>query len=239
MFGQFSRKQESNWSLNFSRGDRLPLVVVSKSRRFSSDSFEDVVHEGVHDAHRSARNTNVGMNLLQNLVDVATIALLPRSPSFHDLRSSLTTFSAFLRTFLSRTLPGTLHRRRLTTGTHFPWKTLSQIRCELRAMTTGNEASERRTSIYVLGSDRKTFDGSRSRSDSNVFFGALNRLDQSERVSDSRSIQRVVSIRFRTSFNFVSSWTNSNQLQLLTNFWNIERASILLVVGPIRTNSNY
>ena len=110
MFGQFSREQESNRSLNFSRGDRLPLVVVSKSRRFSSDSFENVVHEGVHYAHRSAGNTNVGMNLLQNSVDEATIALLPRSSSFHDLRSSLTTFSAFLRTFLSRTLPGALYR---------------------------------------------------------------------------------------------------------------------------------
>jgi len=58
----------------------------------------------------------------------------------------------------------------------------------------------------------------RDRDQIRTFFGALNRLDQSERVSDSRSIQRVISIRFRTSFNFVSSWTNSNQLQLLTNF---------------------
>ena len=54
MFGQFSGEQETNGSLNFSRGDRLPLVVVSQSRSFPSDSFEDVVYEGVHNAHRSA-----------------------------------------------------------------------------------------------------------------------------------------------------------------------------------------
>ena len=105
MFGQFSREQETNGSLNFSRGDRLPLVVVSQSRSFPSDSFEDVVHEGVHDAHRSAGDTNVGVNLLQNFVDEPTIAFLPRSLSFDNLRSSLT-FSTFLWTFLRRALPG-------------------------------------------------------------------------------------------------------------------------------------
>ena len=171
MFGQFSREQETKGSLDFSRRDRLSLVVVSKSRSFPSDSFEDVVHEGVHDAHRSARDTNVGVNLFQNSVDEPTIAFPPRSLSFDNLCSSFT-FSTFLRTFLRRALPGALHWWRLTTGTHLAFIPLSQLRSALHAWTIGNDASGRCTSIYVLGLDRKTktFDGSRSRPDSNVFW---------------------------------------------------------------------
>ena len=119
MFGEFSREQESDRRLDFARRDRPPLVLVSKTRCLASDSFEDVVDERVHDAHRSAGNTNVGMNLFENSVDEASIALLSRSLPLHDLCPSLATFAALLGgTFLGRTLLRALHRRRLSTGTH-------------------------------------------------------------------------------------------------------------------------
>ena len=54
MLRQFSREQKSDRGLDFERRDRSPLVLMSKSRRFASDSLEDVVDEGVHDAHCSA-----------------------------------------------------------------------------------------------------------------------------------------------------------------------------------------
>ena len=110
MLRKFSREQESDRRLDFTRRDRLPLVLVSKTRCLASDSFEDVVDERVHDAHRSAGNTNVGMNLFENSVDEASIALLSRSLPFHDLGPSFATFAAFLRTFLGRTLLRALHR---------------------------------------------------------------------------------------------------------------------------------
>ena len=110
VFRKFSREQESDRRLDFARRDRPPLVLVSKTRCFASDSFEDVVDERVHDAHRSAGNTNVGMNLFEHSVDEASIALLSRSLPLHDLGPSLATFAAFLGTFLGRTLLRALHR---------------------------------------------------------------------------------------------------------------------------------
>ena len=77
VLGQFTGQQESNGGLNFSAGDRGTLVVVGQSAGLSSDALEDVVDEGVHDAHRLAGDTSVGVHLLQHLVDVDGVRLLP------------------------------------------------------------------------------------------------------------------------------------------------------------------
>ena len=77
VFSQFTRQQESHSGLDFPRGDGTPLIVVSKSRRFGSDSLEDVVHEGIHDGHGLARDTSVGVDLLQDFVDVDSEGFLP------------------------------------------------------------------------------------------------------------------------------------------------------------------
>lgn len=73
---QLTRQQQSNGSLNLSTSDRRTLVVVSQSGRFGGDTLENVVHEAVHDAHRFARNTGVGMHLLQHFVNVNGVAFL-------------------------------------------------------------------------------------------------------------------------------------------------------------------
>lgn len=77
VFGQLSGEQESHGSLDFPTGDGAPLVVVGKARGFGSDSLKDVVDEGVHDRHGFAGNTSVGVNLLQDFVDVNSEGLLP------------------------------------------------------------------------------------------------------------------------------------------------------------------
>ena len=77
MFGQLSGEQESHGSLDFPTGDGAPLVVVGKARRFGSDSLKDIVDEGVHDRHGFAGNTSVGVNLLQDFVDVNSEGFLP------------------------------------------------------------------------------------------------------------------------------------------------------------------
>ena len=77
VFCQFTRQQETHGSLDFPTGDGRSFVVMSKARGFCSNSFKDVVHEGVHDRHGLARNTSIGMHLLQYFVNVDSEGFLP------------------------------------------------------------------------------------------------------------------------------------------------------------------
>jgi hypothetical protein len=77
VLGQLTGQQQTHGSLNFSASDRRTFVVVCQTGSFSGDTFEDVVHETVHYAHSLTRDTGVGMDLFQHLVDVDGIALLP------------------------------------------------------------------------------------------------------------------------------------------------------------------
>ena len=71
---------ETDGGLNLAAGDGVLLVVVSQTRRLGGDTLEDVVHEGVHDAHGLAGDASVRVNLLQNLVDVDRVTLLAALP---------------------------------------------------------------------------------------------------------------------------------------------------------------
>ena len=77
MFGQFTGQQKPDGSLDLPGGDGGSLVVVSKTGSFSSNTFKDIIDEGVHDAHGLGGNTGVRMDLLQHLVDVDGVGLLP------------------------------------------------------------------------------------------------------------------------------------------------------------------
>jgi len=77
VFREFSRQKETDGGLDFPTGDRRSLVVVGESGRFGGDPFEDVVHERVHDGHGLRADSGVGVNLLEDLVDVAGVGLLP------------------------------------------------------------------------------------------------------------------------------------------------------------------
>ena len=76
VFGQFTGQQKPDGSLDLPGGDGGSLVVVSKTGSFSSDTFEDIVDEGVHDAHGLGGDTSVGVDLFQHLVDVDGVRLL-------------------------------------------------------------------------------------------------------------------------------------------------------------------
>ena len=51
VFGQFSWKEKPDSGLDFPGGDGGPLVVVGQFGSLSSDTLEEIVDEGVHDAH--------------------------------------------------------------------------------------------------------------------------------------------------------------------------------------------
>ena len=76
VLSQLSGKEKSDGRLNLPRGDGRPLVVVSETGSFGSDPFEDIVNEGVHDAHGLGRDTGVRVDLLQHLVDVDGVRFL-------------------------------------------------------------------------------------------------------------------------------------------------------------------
>ena len=79
VLGQLSGEEEPYSSLDLPGGDGGPLVVVSQTGSLGGDTFEDIVDERVHDAHGLAGDTGVGVDLLQHLVDVDSVAFLPLS----------------------------------------------------------------------------------------------------------------------------------------------------------------
>ena len=76
VLGQLSGQEETDSSLDLPGGDGGPLVVVGKTAGLSSDALKDVIDKGVHDAHGLGADTGVGVDLLEDLVDVDGIRLL-------------------------------------------------------------------------------------------------------------------------------------------------------------------
>ena len=74
VFRKFSREQESDRRLDFARRHGL---VLHEPRRFRCDLLEEIVDERVHDAHGLGGDTSVGVDLLEDLVDVDGVGLLP------------------------------------------------------------------------------------------------------------------------------------------------------------------
>ena len=77
VLGQFTGEEEPDGGLDLPGGDGGPLVVVGQAGRFGGDTFEDIVDEGVHDAHGLGRDSGVGVDLLQHLVDVDGVGFFP------------------------------------------------------------------------------------------------------------------------------------------------------------------
>ena len=80
VFAQLAGQVKADGCLDLTAGDGVLLVVVGQAGRFGGDALEDVVHEGVHDAHGLAGDAGVGVDLLQDLVDVDRVALLAGFP---------------------------------------------------------------------------------------------------------------------------------------------------------------
>ena len=77
VLGQFTREEKPDSCLNLPGGDGGTLVVMSKTRCFSCNTFENVIHERVHDRHSLGGDTSVRVNLLEHLVDVDAVGFLP------------------------------------------------------------------------------------------------------------------------------------------------------------------
>ena len=80
VLGELTREEEPDSGLDLAGGDGGPLVVVSQTAGLSSDSLKEIVDERVHDAHGLGGDPSVGVDLLQDLVDVDGVGLLPLVP---------------------------------------------------------------------------------------------------------------------------------------------------------------
>merc|ERR1740117_1080648 len=67
---ELSGEDESDGGLDLTAGEGLSLVVSDESGGLTGDSLEDVVDEGVHDAHGLLGDTGLGVDLLEDTVDV-------------------------------------------------------------------------------------------------------------------------------------------------------------------------
>jgi len=70
VLGKLSWEEESDSSLDLSGGESVLSVVSDESGGLLSDLLEDVVDEGVHDGHGSLGDSGLGVNLLEDSVDV-------------------------------------------------------------------------------------------------------------------------------------------------------------------------
>ena len=75
VLSEFTREKKTDSSLDFPTGDGRLLVVVCQAAGLGSNALEDVVDKRVHDAHGLAGDTSVGVDLLQDLVDVDRVGL--------------------------------------------------------------------------------------------------------------------------------------------------------------------
>ena len=77
VLGQLSWEQKTDSSLNFPRGDGVFSVVLGKTLGLVGNTLENVIDKRVHDGHGFGADASVGMNLLQDLVDVDGVGFLP------------------------------------------------------------------------------------------------------------------------------------------------------------------
>ena len=80
--GELSWEDELDGGLDLSGGESSSLVESDELGSLSGDSVESVVDEGVHDVHGFLGNTDVGMHLLEHLVDIDRESLHSSPPSF-------------------------------------------------------------------------------------------------------------------------------------------------------------
>ena len=68
--------------MDFPRGESSSLVESDEFGSLSGDSVEGIVDEGVHDVHGLLGDTDVGVDLLEDLVDVDGEGLNSSSSGF-------------------------------------------------------------------------------------------------------------------------------------------------------------
>ena len=71
MLGEFSRQHETNSRLNLATAQSSLLTERRKTTGLSGNTIKDIVNEGVHDGHALLGDTRIGMDLLENAVNVS------------------------------------------------------------------------------------------------------------------------------------------------------------------------
>ena len=75
VLGELTGEDESDGGLDLSGRESALLGVSSELGGLRSDSIKDIVDERVHDAHASLGDTGIGVDLLEDLVDVRRVSL--------------------------------------------------------------------------------------------------------------------------------------------------------------------
>ncbi len=75
VLGELSGEEEADGGLDLPGGDGVPLGVPGQAAGLTSEPLKDVVDEGVHDGHGLGGDTGVGVDLLEDLVDVRAVGL--------------------------------------------------------------------------------------------------------------------------------------------------------------------
>ncbi len=70
MLGELTGEEETDGSLDFAGRQSVLLVVADEAGGLVGDLLEDVVDEGVHDGHGLLGDAGLGVNLLEDTVDV-------------------------------------------------------------------------------------------------------------------------------------------------------------------------
>jgi len=86
--GEFTGKEELNGSLDLSGAEGSSLVESNELGRFEGDSLEGIVNEGVHDVHGLLGDTNIRVDLLQDLEDIDSEGLWSSLLIFADTSCS-------------------------------------------------------------------------------------------------------------------------------------------------------
>ena len=81
MFGELTGEEELDGRLDRSGRHGSSTGDSNETGGFVAKSVEGVVHEGVHDVHGSSGDSNIGVDLLEDLVDVERVGLISSSSS--------------------------------------------------------------------------------------------------------------------------------------------------------------
>jgi len=98
MLGKFTGEDQTDSGLDFSGGEGSALVNAGKATSFGGNAVESVVDERVHDGHGALRDTSLGVDLLENFVDVRAIGF----SSFDSPLSDSTSLGSLLDSLSSR-----------------------------------------------------------------------------------------------------------------------------------------
>ena len=70
MLGELPGEEEADSGLDLSAGEGVLLVVSDELAGLKGDLLEDVIDEAVHDVHGSLGDASLGVDLLEDSVDV-------------------------------------------------------------------------------------------------------------------------------------------------------------------------